>query len=74
MISSSSTSMVVGLGSVDDWEVISGGGWASVRFAGRDMGTLTGESSGNGGTTGAGDGDGEPQTGGDGGAGVVPAL
>ena len=72
--SSSATSVVVGLGGVDDWEVIGGGDWASVGLAGRDMGALTGESGGDGGATGAGDGDGEAWTGGDGGAGVVPAL
>ena len=62
--SSSTTSVVVGLGGVDDWEVIGGSDWASVGLAGGDMGALTGESGGDGGAW----------TGGDGGAGVVPAL
>ena len=74
MISSSSTSVVVGLGGVDDWEVIGGGDWASVGLAGGDMGALTGESGGDSGATGAGDGDGEAWAGGDGGAGVVSVL
>ena len=62
--SSSTTSVVAGLGGVDDWEVIGGGNWASVGLAGGVMGALTGESGGDSGAW----------TGGDGEAGVVPAL
>ena len=74
MVSSSSTSVIVGLRSVDGGEVVGGGSWASVGLASGDIGALTGESGGDSGATGAGDSDGEAWTGGDGGAGVVPAL
>ena len=62
--SSSTTSVVVGLGGVDGWEVIGSGDWASVGLAGGDMGALTGVDGG----------DGEAWTEGGGEAGVVPAL
>ena len=76
MFSSSSTkSVVVGLGGVDDWEVSGGGDWASIGLAGGVMGAWTGESGGgDSGVTGVGGGDGEAWIGGDGEAGVVPAL
>ena len=72
--SSSSTSVVVGLEGVDGWEVIGSGGWASVGLEGGGVGTSTGEGGGDSGVTGIGGGDGEAWTGGDGRAGVVPAL
>ena len=74
MVSSSPTSVIMGLRSVDSGEVVGGGSWASVGLTSGDMGVLTGESGGDSGATGAGDGDGEAWTGGNGGAGVVPAL
>ena len=73
--SSSPTSVVVGLGGVDDWEASGSGNWASVGLAGGVMDALTGESGGgDSGVTGVDGGDGEACTGGDGEAGVVPAL
>ena len=74
MVSSSSTSVIVGLRSVDGGEVVGRGSWVSVGLASGDMGALTGESGGDSGVTGADDGDGEAWAGGDGGAGVVSAL